>query len=136
MLVCIFHRCFNNCECSINYLPSSHSSSSSSLSSPATTSSAANATPASSIYHVKWIGWSCNQNVAEASNASSPRGQGGDHQKESPARSGKIAIVTQNANGPCPLLSLVNVLLLRGKISLPEGSEVVSAEQLTQYLGK
>ncbi|XP_023345436.1 ubiquitin carboxyl-terminal hydrolase MINDY-1 [Eurytemora carolleeae] len=45
------------------------------------------------------------------------------------------AIITQNENGPCPLISIVNILLLRGKLSLPEGAEVVCAEQLLEYLG-
>ncbi len=44
--------------------------------------------------------------------------------------------MTQNENGPCPLLSIVNVLLLRGKLTLPEGCEVISAEQLLEFLGK
>ena len=63
------------------------------------------------IYHVKWIGWT---------NSGSRR----------------IGIMTQNENGPCPLLSIVNVLLLRGKLTLPEGCEVISAEQLLEFLGK
>jgi len=45
------------------------------------------------------------------------------------------AIITQNENGPCPLISIVNILLLRGKLSLPEGAEIVAAEQLLEYLG-
>lgn len=45
------------------------------------------------------------------------------------------AIITQNENGPCPLISIVNVLLLRDKLALPEGCKVVSAEQLLGYLG-
>ena len=67
-------------------------------------------------------------------------------------------MVTQNSNGPCPLISIVNVLSLRGKLSLPQGCEVtlvfkttstcfyvignvlwwsvqvISAEQLLEYL--
>lgn len=54
------------------------------------------------IYHVKWIGW---------------------HDTRCP-------IIMQNVNGPCPLLSITNVLLLRGKMSLDEGTEVVSSESL------
>eukprot|EP00092_Neocalanus_flemingeri_P087496 GFUD01110432.1.p1 GENE.GFUD01110432.1~~GFUD01110432.1.p1 ORF type:complete len:518 (-),score=208.74 GFUD01110432.1:160-1713(-) len=46
----------------------------------------------------------------------------------------RCAIITQNSNGPCPLLAIVNVLLLRGKLSLPEGCEMISAEQLLEYL--
>jgi len=59
-----------------------------------------------SIYHVKWIGFN----------------------------KSKCAVITQNENGPCPLLSIVNVLLLRGKLALPEGCEVISAGQLLEYL--
>lgn len=62
--------------------------------------------PSSFIYQVKWVKW----------------------------KGGKYAIITQNENGPCPLLSIVNILLLRGKLSLPEGCEVISAEQLLEYL--
>lgn len=61
-----------------------------------------------SIYHVKWIRWGAKN----------------------------VAIITQNENGPCPLLSIVNVLLLRGKLTLPEGCEVISAEQLLEYIGE
>ncbi|VDL73331.1 unnamed protein product [Nippostrongylus brasiliensis] len=32
--------------------------------------------------------------------------------------SAKVSIVTQNANGPCPLIALVNVLALKGRIVL------------------
>ncbi len=62
------------------------------------------------IYHVKWIG---------SSNGGS-----------------SVPIITQNVNGPCPLLSLVNVLLMRGKMRLPDKCEVVSSEQLLERLGK
>jgi len=48
--------------------------------------------------------------------------------------SGQCAIITQNINGPCPLLAIVNVLLLRGKLTLPQGCEVISAEQLLEFL--
>ena len=60
------------------------------------------------VYHVKWIGWN----------------------------SQKVPIVTQNANGPCPMLAIANVLLLRNKMNLPEGCEFVSSEQLLEYLGQ
>ena len=60
------------------------------------------------VYHVKWIGWN----------------------KQ------KLPIITQNANGPCPMLAIANVLLLRGKMTLEEGAEIVSSEQLLEYLGK
>ena len=60
------------------------------------------------IYHVKWIQWN----------------------------SSKIPIVTQNSNGPCPMLAIANVLLLRGKMTLQDGCEIVSSEQLLETLGK
>lgn len=48
-------------------------------------------------------------------------------------------IVTQNVNGPCPLLALVNVLLLRNAISLPSFEEETIREEtllslVAQYL--
>eukprot|EP00090_Calanus_glacialis_P020217 TRINITY_DN3109_c0_g1_i2.p1 TRINITY_DN3109_c0_g1~~TRINITY_DN3109_c0_g1_i2.p1 ORF type:complete len:509 (-),score=176.69 TRINITY_DN3109_c0_g1_i2:179-1705(-) len=46
----------------------------------------------------------------------------------------RCGIITQSSNGPCPLLAIVNVLLLRGKLALPEGCQVISAEQLLEYL--
>ena len=60
------------------------------------------------VYHVKWIGWNSN----------------------------KTPIVTQNSNGPCPMLAIANILLLRGKMSLPDGCEIVSSEQLLETLGE
>jgi hypothetical protein len=67
-----------------------------------------------SIYHVKWIGWRRSSNDALR----------------------RVGVITQNENGPCPLLSIINVLLLRGRLTLPEGCEVISAEQLLEFLGK
>ena len=43
-------------------------------------------------------------------------------------------MITQNSNGPCPLISIVNCLSLRGKLKLPQGTEMISAEQLLEYL--
>ena len=59
------------------------------------------------VYHVKWVSWQAT----------------------------RTPIVTQNENGPCPLLSIVNILLLRGKLSLPDNCDVVSASQLLEHLG-
>jgi len=59
------------------------------------------------IYHLKWIMW---------------------HEK-------KIPIVTQNENGPCPLIAISNILLLRGKIILPSVMEIVTAKELMDYIG-
>ena len=40
-----------------------------------------------------------------------------------------VPVVMQSENGPCPLLAIANVLLLRGNISLPPG-----ASEVTQVL--
>ena len=62
--------------------------------------------PQQNVYHIKWVRF---------------HGQ-------------KVAIITQNENGPCPLLAIVNVLLLRGKIKMLPSIEVISAEKLMKYL--
>jgi hypothetical protein len=59
------------------------------------------------VYHLKWIMW---------------------HDRKAP-------IVTQNENGPCPLIAISNILLLRGKIVLPAVMEIVTAKQLMEYIG-
>lgn len=52
----------------------------------------------------------------------------------------RLPIVLQAANGPCPLLAIANVLLLRGQITLPVNapdiSEVIMhvCPQQTMYL--
>lgn len=43
-------------------------------------------------------------------------------------------IIMQNANGCCPLLALANVLLLRGRLNLHDGTELVEAAQLLNDL--
>lgn len=60
-----------------------------------------------SLYHIKWINWK---------NLNTP-------------------IITQNENGPCPLIALMNVLILQRKISIPNMQQIVSASQLMEYLG-
>lgn len=47
----------------------------------------------------------------------------------------KTPIITQNENGPCPLIAIMNVLILKGKLKLPETVEIVAASQLMEYLG-
>lgn len=59
------------------------------------------------IYHLKWIVW---------------------HDRKAP-------IVTQNENGPCPLIAISNILLLKGKIMLPSAMEIITAKQLMEYIG-
>ncbi|ORX95011.1 DUF544-domain-containing protein [Basidiobolus meristosporus CBS 931.73] len=49
----------------------------------------------------------------------------------------QLSIITQNENGPCPLLALCNVLLLRGDIQIkPADRPVVDDEYLTSLLGE
>lgn len=61
-----------------------------------------------STYHLKWIRWNC----------------------------GKIPIIMQYKNGPCPLIATMNVLLLREKVKLPTMLEQITADQLLTYLGE
>ncbi|XP_050823932.1 ubiquitin carboxyl-terminal hydrolase MINDY-2 isoform X3 [Gopherus flavomarginatus] len=63
--------------------------------------------PGQSVYHIKWVRW-----------------------KEE-----NTPIITQNENGPCPLLAIMNVLLLAWKVKLPPMMEIITAEQLMEYLG-
>ncbi|XP_042327330.1 ubiquitin carboxyl-terminal hydrolase MINDY-2 isoform X1 [Sceloporus undulatus] len=63
--------------------------------------------PGQSVYHLKWVRW-----------------------KEE-----NTPVVTQNENGPCPLLAIMNVLLLAWKVKLPPMMEIITAEQLMEYLG-
>jgi len=58
------------------------------------------------IYHVKWISFSGSE----------------------------CGVITQNINGPCPLISIINVLSLRGRLKLPPSCQVISAEQLLENL--
>ncbi|KAI9281060.1 hypothetical protein BY458DRAFT_544415 [Sporodiniella umbellata] len=46
----------------------------------------------------------------------------------------KVNIITQNENGPCPLVAICNVLFLRGDIVIPE-LPTVSFEYLVEILG-
>ncbi|XP_051896479.1 ubiquitin carboxyl-terminal hydrolase MINDY-2 isoform X2 [Pristis pectinata] len=62
--------------------------------------------PGQSVYHIKWIKW----------------------------KTENTPIITQNENGPCPLLAIMNVLLLAWKIKLPPMIEIITAEQLMEYL--
>uniref|UniRef100_G3PTD4 Ubiquitin carboxyl-terminal hydrolase n=1 Tax=Gasterosteus aculeatus aculeatus TaxID=481459 RepID=G3PTD4_GASAC len=59
------------------------------------------------MYHIKWIKW----------------------------REESTAIITQNENGPCPLLAIMNVLLLAWKVKMPPMMEIITVEQLMEYLG-
>lgn len=61
----------------------------------------------SSNYHLKWFEWKGEQ----------------------------TPIVTQNENGPCPLLAIANVLILARKINLPKMQQLISGKQLMEYIG-
>ncbi|KAK9393788.1 ubiquitin carboxyl-terminal hydrolase MINDY-2-like [Crotalus adamanteus] len=63
--------------------------------------------PPQAAYHLKWLRW----------------------------REASAPVVTQNENGPCPLLAVMNALLLAWKVKLPPMMEIVTAEQLMEYLG-
>jgi len=45
-----------------------------------------------------------------------------------------VRIVIQNENGPCPLLAIANVLLLRNAIQLPAGAPDVTQERLVSLV--
>ncbi|CAO3665247.1 unnamed protein product [Rhizopus microsporus] len=48
----------------------------------------------------------------------------------------KRCVITQNENGPCPLVAICNVLFLRGDLKIePEDRELVSFEYLVERLG-
>ena len=59
-----------------------------------------------SIYHIKWIKF----------------------------KGSTMPIITQNENGPCPLLAVMNLLLLQSKIKLPSTMEMITSNQLMEYL--
>ncbi|XP_032088570.1 ubiquitin carboxyl-terminal hydrolase MINDY-2 isoform X2 [Thamnophis elegans] len=63
--------------------------------------------PPQAVYHLKWVRW----------------------------REASAPVVTQNENGPCPLLAVMNALLLGWKVKLPPMMELITAEQLMEYLG-
>nr|XP_033779046.1 ubiquitin carboxyl-terminal hydrolase MINDY-1 isoform X2 [Geotrypetes seraphini] len=70
-------------------------------------SKAAGDQPEADFYFVKWITW---------------RGE-------------RTPIITQNENGPCPLLAIMNILFLRWKVTLPPQKEVITSEELMAHLG-
>ena len=45
-----------------------------------------------------------------------------------------VAVLTQNENGPCPLLALANALLLRGAINIHGDIGTISFEELTSLI--
>lgn len=57
------------------------------------------------------------------------------HIKWNTFNSREVPIITQNENGPCPLLAVMNILLLKGKVILEPGVEVITPEQIMTFLG-
>ncbi|GFS80138.1 ubiquitin carboxyl-terminal hydrolase MINDY-2 [Nephila pilipes] len=47
----------------------------------------------------------------------------------------KSPIITQNENGPCPLIAITNVLIMKGRITVPSLADFVTTENLMAYLG-
>ncbi|VDP06520.1 unnamed protein product [Soboliphyme baturini] len=47
----------------------------------------------------------------------------------------QVPIVTQNLNGPCPLISVVNLLALRSQIAFPADTKTVNESQLLEIVG-
>ncbi|KAK7071263.1 Ubiquitin carboxyl-terminal hydrolase MINDY-2 [Halocaridina rubra] len=47
----------------------------------------------------------------------------------------EVPIITQNNNGPCPLIAIVNVMLLKGQIALPSDRSEISGGELVLVVG-
>ncbi|CAL4062137.1 unnamed protein product [Meganyctiphanes norvegica] len=47
----------------------------------------------------------------------------------------EVPIITQNNNGPCPLLAIVNVLILKGQITLPSDRNEITGGDLVLIIG-
>jgi hypothetical protein len=46
----------------------------------------------------------------------------------------EVRILCQNENGPCPLLAICNVLILRGKMRLPSNTSIVTFDDLVHLI--
>jgi len=46
-----------------------------------------------------------------------------------------VGIITQNENGPCPLISITNTLILTKRIELENGRDIISSMDLIRYIG-
>ncbi|KAI8616607.1 hypothetical protein BC830DRAFT_1117399 [Chytriomyces sp. MP71] len=55
--------------------------------------------------------------------------------RDGDAETSDVRILTQSANGPCPLLALANVLLLRGDVALRSDAPSIRFEALVDILG-
>ena len=60
-----------------------------------------------SVYHIKWVNF----------------------------KNQKVPIITQNENGPCPLLAIMNILLLKKRVTLTQSVEFITANQVMAHLG-
>jgi hypothetical protein len=47
----------------------------------------------------------------------------------------KVTIVIQDENGPCPLIALVNALILEGRVTIATSDVMVSFEELVTLIG-
>lgn len=47
----------------------------------------------------------------------------------------EVPIITQNNNGPCPLLAIVNVMILKGQITLPGDRTEITGGELVLVVG-
>jgi hypothetical protein len=45
-----------------------------------------------------------------------------------------IPVITQNRNGPCPIIALCNVLTFKRKIRIPPGNSAIHSDELAQLL--
>ncbi|XP_008046687.1 ubiquitin carboxyl-terminal hydrolase MINDY-1 [Carlito syrichta] len=52
-----------------------------------------------------------------------------------PWKGERTPIITQSANGPCPLLAIMNILFLQWKVKLPPQKEVITSDELMAHLG-
>ncbi|XP_010836985.1 PREDICTED: protein FAM63A isoform X1 [Bison bison bison] len=52
-----------------------------------------------------------------------------------PWKGEQTPIITQSANGPCPLIAIANILFLQWKVKLPPRKEVITSDELMAHLG-
>ncbi|XP_077115744.1 ubiquitin carboxyl-terminal hydrolase MINDY-1 [Ranitomeya variabilis] len=74
---------------------------------PGASKPAGNGASGADYYFVKWINW---------------KGE-------------RTPVITQSENGPCPLISIMNILFLRWKVKLPPQKELITSEELMAHLG-
>jgi ubiquitin carboxyl-terminal hydrolase MINDY-1/2 len=48
----------------------------------------------------------------------------------------ELVVICQNENGPCPLLAIANVLLLRGSLSISVDRSYISSDEVEQLVGE